>query len=111
MVINIINFDLVVLTLLKVILDIERFDPGRTQVVHDHLSDSESVPLLSLLAIEYNHTIGTGECIQVGQIFTCEGECDCVHQTTLVGVDTLIDGSKDSVIEITTCSSDSTGLN
>lgn len=71
-VVDIIDFNLVVLSLLKVVLDVEGLDPGRAEVVHDDFGHADSEPLSSLLTVEDYHSVCAGESVQIGQVFTCE---------------------------------------
>jgi hypothetical protein len=100
-IINIVNFNLVLLALLEVILHIEGFDPRGIQVVHDHLSHSDALPLSSNLLVEENDAVRPSKCIQVRQIFAGETQADRLDEATLTSIDALIDGRKDSIVQVT----------
>ena len=52
LIVDIVDFDLVGFTPLKVILDVKALDPAWAQVVHDDLGHAKALPLGPLLAIE-----------------------------------------------------------
>ena len=76
LIIDIVDLDLKILPLLKVILHVKALHPRWAQVVHDDLSHSDSLPLIAHLLVEDNHTICSGECIQIGQVFAREAQTD-----------------------------------
>ena len=69
-VVYVIDFDLIVFTLLKMILYIETLDPNRVQVIHDDFCHTDSVPLVTRLPVKYNHSISSCESIHVWKVFT-----------------------------------------
>ena len=62
-VINIIDHDAIVLTLLKVVWDFKVLDPLRIKVVHDHFSLAELLPHLTLLLVEDAHAVCARESV------------------------------------------------
>ena len=62
-VVNIVDFDLEVLSFLEVILHVEALNPGRRQVVHDHFSHAKPLPLGASLLIEDQQAIRPCKCV------------------------------------------------
>ena len=67
-VINIIDFNLVSLTLLEVVLDIKSFNPVRVEAVHDDLGHAKTGPSVACFSEEHNHAVCARERVQVGQV-------------------------------------------
>lgn len=77
-IVNIVNNNLVCLPNLKIILDIELFDPLRIQVVHDNFSKAHFEPLASLLFIKDGHAIRSGQSVHVWEILALKRESNSV---------------------------------
>ena len=60
-VINIVHFCFELLTLLKVVLNIEALDPGWIKIVHDDLCESELLPRVANLLVEDDEAISARE--------------------------------------------------
>lgn len=75
-VVDIVDLDLVVLTLLEVILHVEAFDPYGTKIVHNYFCHANSLPVGADLFVEDSQAIGPGKGIQVRQILTCKVKTD-----------------------------------
>ena len=67
-VIDIVNYNFVVVSLLEVIWNIETLDPLWVQVVPDDLSSANLAPHVPLLLVEDHHAICVGEGVQVGEV-------------------------------------------
>lgn len=79
-VIDIIDLNFKILSLLKMILHVKTLHPGWAQVVHDDFSHSDSLPLLTNLLVKHNHAIGSREGIQIGQVLTSKAQTDGLYQ-------------------------------
>ena len=99
-IIDIIQIDPELLALLEVVLNVERLDPARVEVVHDDLSHADTLPLVAHLLGKDDHAIGSCECIHVGQVDAGEAERHSLDKATLISVDRLIDSSQDCLIEV-----------
>ena len=80
-VVNVVDFGLIILTLLEMILHIETFDPSWIQVVHDDFSHSDFVPLVVNLPVQYGHSISSRECIHIWKVFGRDGKGDRVDES------------------------------
>ena len=101
LIVDIVHFHLEVLPLLKVILHVKALDPGWIQVVHDNLCHAQFLPLVTDLLVKDNHAISSRECVQIWKIFTCKAQTDRLTEALVRTIDVLIDGSQDSIVQIT----------
>ena len=99
-VVDVVNYDLVVLSLLKVIGHFKVLHPFRVQVVHDDLRLANFFPLRALFFKENAHTIGTSESVQVWQVAALEGKCNCVDEALVLG-DAAVGCGEDGVVQVT----------
>lgn len=67
-VVNVVDLNLEVLALLKVVLNVEAFDPLGREVVTNDFSHSNFVPLGARLFVKYHHSVRSRKRIQVWQV-------------------------------------------
>ena len=66
LVINVVDFNLKVLTLLEMILHIKALNPLWVQVIHNDLSHAQFLPLVTNLLVKDNHAVSSCESVQIG---------------------------------------------
>ena len=99
-VVNVVNNDLVVLSLLEVVGHFKVLDPFGVEAIHDDFSHPDLLPLGSLSLEEHAHAIGPGERIQVWQVAALKGKRHGIDETLVVS-DTPIGRGQDSVVQVT----------
>lgn len=97
-VVDIVDLDLEVFPLLKVILHVETLDPLWREIVANHFGHAKFVPLCANLPVKHYHSVRARKRIIIWQILTSKRKSNRLDQATLVGSDSLVHCGEHRVI-------------